>query len=105
MPPCSNFDLSRRVDRLELMDTVAYPEAVVRETLAGWSDARMHETWRMTMDGRELLILPRAGVLRTILLNHWYHHRGQFGVYLRLLGAKVPSSYGPSGDEPPAFMR
>ncbi len=42
---------------------------------------------------------------RTILLNHIYHHRGQLGVYLRMLGAKVPSSYGPSGDEMPDFMQ
>ncbi|HEY3243012.1 MAG TPA: DinB family protein, partial [Phycisphaerae bacterium] len=40
--------------------------------------------------------------LRGVMLNHWYHHRGQLGVYLRLLGAVVPSSYGPSGDERPA---
>ena len=40
-------------------------------------------------------------LIRTIMLNHWYHHRGQFGVYLRLLGATVPSSYGPSADEAP----
>jgi uncharacterized damage-inducible protein DinB len=37
------------------------------------------------------------------MLNHWYHHRGQLGVYLRLLGAAVPASYGPSGDEAPKF--
>jgi uncharacterized damage-inducible protein DinB len=37
------------------------------------------------------------------MLNHWYHHRGQLGVYLRLLGVAVPSSYGPSGDEAPNF--
>jgi uncharacterized damage-inducible protein DinB len=43
-------------------------------------------------------------MLRVIMLNHLYHHRGQFGVYLRLLGAKVPSAYGPSGDEAPDFM-
>ena len=28
------------------------------------------------------------------------HHRGQLSVYLRLAGAKVPSIYGPSHDEP-----
>ena len=28
------------------------------------------------------------------------HHRGQFSIYLRMVGAKVPSIYGPSGDEP-----
>jgi uncharacterized damage-inducible protein DinB len=43
--------------------------------------------------------LPRADFLRSIMLNHWYHHRGQLGVYLRLVGAAVPSSYGPSADE------
>ncbi|MCA9299999.1 MAG: hypothetical protein KDA28_13085, partial [Phycisphaerales bacterium] len=35
---------------------------------------------------------------------HLYHHRGQLGVYLRMVGASVPSAYGPSGDEmPPGF--
>ena len=32
-------------------------------------------------------------------LTHWAHHRGQMTVYLRLMGAKVPSIYGPSADE------
>ncbi len=44
---------------------------------------------------------PRAAVLRAIMLNHWYHHRGQLSVYLRLLGVPVPSIYGPSADENP----
>lgn len=30
---------------------------------------------------------------------HLIHHRAQLGMYLRLMGAKVPSVYGPSGDE------
>jgi len=46
-----------------------------------------------------------VALLRSILLNHWYHHRGQLGVYLRMVGAKVPSSYGPSGDELPDFLK
>ena len=79
--------------------------AAVRETLPTIDDARMHGMWRMTKDGKELLSMPRVALLRSILLNHWYHHRGQFGVYLRLVGAKVPSSYGPSGDELPDFMQ
>jgi len=40
-------------------------------------------------------------VMRTIMLNHWYHHRGQLSVYLRQVGALVPSIYGPSADENP----
>ncbi len=78
--------------------------AAVHEILPTFSDQRMQATWKMKVDGKELLAMPRVAFLRSILLNHWYHHRGQFGVYLRLVGAKVPSSYGPSGDEMPDFM-
>jgi uncharacterized damage-inducible protein DinB len=39
------------------------------------------------------------------MLSHWYQHRGQFSVYLRILGVPVPASWGPSGDEPPLFMQ
>jgi uncharacterized damage-inducible protein DinB len=35
------------------------------------------------------------------MLNHWYHHRGQLLVYLRLLNQSVPSVYGPTADENP----
>jgi uncharacterized damage-inducible protein DinB len=34
------------------------------------------------------------------LLCDQIHHRGQFSVYLRMADGKVPSIYGPSGDEP-----
>lgn len=75
--------------------------AYVREHLPTISDARMHESLRVLRDGQVLTSMPRVGFLRSIMLNHWYHHRGQLGVYIRLLGASVPSSYGPSGDENP----
>jgi uncharacterized damage-inducible protein DinB len=79
--------------------------ATVKQVLPTLSDERMQAIWRVKREGKELMAIPRAAMLRNILLNHWYHHRGQFGVYLRLLGAKVPSSYGPSGDELPDFMQ
>ncbi|MCI0350111.1 MAG: DinB family protein [Acidobacteriales bacterium] len=79
--------------------------ATVKQVLPTLSDERMQAIWRVKREGQELIAIPRAAMLRNILLNHWYHHRGQFGVYLRLLGAKVPSSYGPSGDELPEFMQ
>jgi hypothetical protein len=50
-------------------------------------------------EGKPVMTLPRVMLLRSIMLNHWIQHRGQLGVYLRLVGAKVPASYGPSGDE------
>lgn len=45
--------------------------------------------------------MPMGGFLRFIMLNHWYHHRGQLSVYLRCLGVPLPSIYGPSADENP----
>ena len=51
--------------------------------------------------GRELMALPRAAFARAVMLNHWYHHRGQLLVYLRLLDLPVPSVYGPTADENP----
>jgi len=56
-------------------------------------------TWRLTLRGKEVFNKPRVGVLRSIMLNHWYHHRGQLSVYLRLLEVPVPVIYGRSADE------
>lgn len=51
------------------------------------------------------MTMPVGAVLRTIMLNHWYHHRGQLCVYLRQVGVPVPSVYGPSADENPFAAR
>ena len=73
--------------------------ATVRELLPTFDDAAMNESWRIVEGDQVLLALPRHALLRNIMLNHWYQHRGQFSVYLRLLGIAVPSSWGPSADE------
>ena len=59
----------------------------------------------MTIEDRELLAMPRMDFLRNIMLSHWYQHRGQFSVYLRLLDVPVPASWGPSADESPRFLQ
>jgi uncharacterized damage-inducible protein DinB len=80
-----------------LDDSVANAKA----KLASWSDADLMSEWKL-MDGPKTVIaLPRIGMVRSIMLNHWYHHRGQLSVYLRLLDVSVPSIYGPSADENP----
>lgn len=58
-------------------------------------------TWRLKLREKEIFSKTRAGLLRSILLNHWYHHRGQLSVYLRLLDITVPAIYGRSADENP----
>jgi uncharacterized damage-inducible protein DinB len=75
--------------------------AKARQTLGGFDDARMGAMWRMQNKGRDIMTMPRAAFVRAIMLNHWYHHRGQLLVYLRLLNQSVPSVYGPTADENP----
>jgi uncharacterized damage-inducible protein DinB len=83
----------------ELISLLDESAQYVRETLPSVDDARMRAMFTIDMPDGSALELPRERFLRSIMLNHWYHHRGQLGVYLRLLGVPVPSSYGPSGDE------
>jgi uncharacterized damage-inducible protein DinB len=75
--------------------------AKAKEYLAALSDESAMSTWKATAGGKTMMEVPRIGIIRTILLNHWYHHRGQLSVYLRLTDTLVPSIYGPSADENP----
>ncbi|MSO45922.1 MAG: damage-inducible protein DinB [Acidobacteria bacterium] len=81
----------------------AHDEAIARATaiVGAYSDDQLMEKWTWRTGGKTLMTLPRVGLLRTVMLNHWYHHRGQLSVYLRLLDVPVPSIYGPSADENP----
>lgn len=100
-PP--QFQQAEATSLAELLDAHDKSIADAVATLAAWDDAQMRETWTMSKDGKALMSVPRAALLRTIMLNHWYHHRGQIQVYLRLLDVPVPSVYGPTADEHP-FM-
>jgi uncharacterized damage-inducible protein DinB len=75
--------------------------AKAKRIVGGMDDATITATWRLMRGDRELLSMPRVAFLRAIMLNHWYHHRGQLSVYLRFLGVPLPSIYGPSADENP----
>jgi uncharacterized damage-inducible protein DinB len=85
----------------ELMAAFAASTEQAQAYLGNLSDERAMATWRLATGSRELFAAPRAAVLRSFLFNHWYHHRGQLLVYLRLLDVPVPSVYGPTADENP----
>lgn len=89
------------VSRAEILAALDASVGRASASLGAWSDEDMHAVWRLVRDGNTLFGAPRAGVVRSLMLNHWYHHRGQLTVYLRQLGVPVPSIYGPSGDENP----
>jgi uncharacterized damage-inducible protein DinB len=70
-----------------------------RAALAGKTDAELMAPWTLLRSGQMLFTMPKASVLRSFVMNHIIHHRGQMTVYLRLHDVPVPSIYGPSGDE------
>jgi uncharacterized damage-inducible protein DinB len=96
-PP--GFQFPQPVTVQEVLDAFDQSVATVREVLPGFDDAAMNATWRIVDGDQEIAAMPRVAFLRNIMLNHWYQHRGQFCVYLRLLDVAVPSSWGPSADE------
>jgi len=85
----------------ELIPALDESLATARRLLANMDDETLNGTWRMKRNGQEVLAIPRVALLRSIMLNHWYHHRGQLSVYLRELNVPIPSIYGPSADENP----
>lgn len=85
--------------KVDLLDTFDADVAAAARALAASSDDAVMQPWRLTMMGRVRIERPRAAAFRDLTLSHLIHHRGQFSVYLRLLGVAVPGSYGPSADE------
>jgi len=72
--------------------------ADARAALEKTTDDHLMTSWRLLAGGKVVMETPRHEVIQDTI-NHWSHHRGQMTVYLRLLGAKVPSVYGPSADD------
>lgn len=63
------------------------------------SDEIFNEIWTMKMGEVTMSEMPRGVVVRSFLMNHVIHHRGQLSIYLRAAGNKVPGIYGPSQDD------
>ncbi len=95
------FDPPAPKDKRELLTTLDASVKSAEEYVTGLNDSKALATWRLKANGKELVAMPRVTLLRTIMLNHWYHHRGQLSVYLRLLDVPVPVIYGRSADENP----
>ncbi|MGH9590576.1 MAG: DinB family protein [Terracidiphilus sp.] len=98
--PDFNALTTQPASRQQVLDKFEESIATVRKLLPQFNDSAMAERWGMVAGGREVFATPRGKFLRDILLSHWYQHRGQFSVYLRLLNVPVPSTWGPSADEP-----
>ena len=91
VPPGSRTDLLKGFDeRL----------AAARARLVATTDPEFLVPWTLKHGDQEFFTMPRISVLRTLVMNHMVHHRGQLTVYLRLNNVPVPAVYGPTADEP-----
>ena len=100
-----NFQFPEATSIQQVLDLLDDSIATVRKVLPTFDDDAMQETWRLIAGDQEILAVPRGLFLRDVMLSHWYQHRGQFSVYLRLLNVAVPASWGPSADEPAPFQK
>ncbi|MBZ5533949.1 MAG: DinB family protein [Acidobacteriia bacterium] len=85
--------------RDEILKTFDSSVASARKAIAGASDADLMKPWSLLAGGKTVFTMPKIAVLRSFIMNHPIHHRGQLTVYLRLNDVSVPSIYGPSADE------
>jgi uncharacterized damage-inducible protein DinB len=85
--------------RKQLLEIFDKNVAAARAAIAKASDEDLQKTWTLLNGGKTFFSMPRVTVLRSMILNHIIHHRGQLSVYLRMNQVAIPSIYGPSGDE------
>jgi uncharacterized damage-inducible protein DinB len=95
------FAQAEPANRRQIFEAFSKSIEDAKMTIGKMDDARLKSTWTLTRNGQTIMAIPRIDFLRSVLLNHVYHHRGQLSVYLRLLDVPVPSIYGPSADENP----
>lgn len=70
-----------------------------RAAIAGATDEELLRSWTLKNGDAVFFSMPRTAVLRSYLMSHLIHHRGQLSLYLRLLDVPLPSIYGPTADE------
>jgi uncharacterized damage-inducible protein DinB len=72
-----------------------------RAKIAAATDQDWQKIWTFKWNGQTVMSMPRAAVMRSVIMNHLIHHRAQLGVFLRLNDVAIPGMYGPSADDKP----
>ena len=97
----ANFSPASPKDRAEIFAALDTGLERAEAFIGGLDERALSHRWEMTNRGAPVFALARAQLVRSLVFNHWYHHRGQLSVYLRLLEIPVPVMYGRSADENP----
>lgn len=72
----------------------------LRPALAALDNDASKSPWTLRNGEQVFFTRPKGALIRHMMINHLVHHRAQLGVYYRMLDVPLPSSYGPSADEP-----
>lgn len=72
----------------------------VKDVLKGVHDEQLMALWRFRVKDQVIIEMPKVAVIRSMVINHHIHHRGQLTVYARELDVPLPGLYGPTADEP-----
>jgi len=83
----------------EVLDTIEAAHVDFGRVFASYTDDELLEPITFFSGPKTLFDIPRIDFAWFVLSDE-IHHRGQLSIYLRMAGGKVPSIYGPSGDEP-----
>lgn len=86
-------------NRQELLDLFEKGKNETLKGLESSNDEDFTKPWSLLNDGKNVFTMTKIAVLRSVVLSHMIHHRGQLTVYLRLNDVPVPALYGPSADE------
>ena len=86
-------------NRKELLESFDELSSEARDLLSKATDEELAKIWTLTYKGQQIFSMPRTAVIRSMVISHLIHHRGQLGVYLRLNNVEFPGMYGPSADE------
>jgi uncharacterized damage-inducible protein DinB len=93
------YPFPKLTSRNEILDRFDKNVAAARDAIKSAKDEDLGEPWTLSRAGNPIFTMPRAAVVRGVVLNHMIHHRAILCVYLRLNDLPVPGLYGPSGDE------
>ena len=95
LPPRPGLPTSRAA----LLDEFDKKVAAARARLARTTDPELVAPWTLKKGDQEFFAMPRIAAIRSFVMNHSIHHRGQLSVYLRLNDVPIPPIYGPTADE------
>lgn len=93
------WDPYKPKSKAELLEKFDGELKKTRAELETTTGEKWDRNWKFVFGGQAWIDQPKHQVFRELVISHMIHHRAQLGMYLRIMGTKVPGMYGPSADE------